>query len=105
MGRVDPAYLFRRLHRLNIEVNNDGLLVIAHDDAGERFVLAGINFLMGNERWHIDEVARSSLGNEFETLSPPHPRPATDYVNYALQFSVMMRPSFGVRVNGNGTHP
>ena len=74
MGRVDPGYLFGPLHRLNIKVNNDGLLVIAHDDAGERFVLAGINLLMGNKRWHIDKVARPSFGNEFEALSPPHPR-------------------------------
>jgi hypothetical protein len=105
MGRVDPVYLFRRLHRLNIEVNNDGLLVIAHDDAGERFVLVGINFLMRNERWHIDEVARPTFGNEFEALSPPHPRAATDHVDYALQFSVVMRTGFGVRVDHDSTRP
>jgi hypothetical protein len=105
MGRVDPVYLVRPLHRLNIKVNNDRLLVIAHDNAGERFVLACINLLMRNKRWHIDEVARPSFDNEFEVLSPPHPRAATDYVDYALQFSVMMRTGFGVRLDRDGTRP
>ncbi len=84
MGRVDPVYFFRPLHRLNIKVNNDGLLVIAHDNAGERFALACINLLMGDKRWYIDEVARLSFGNEFEALSPPHPRAAINYVDYAF---------------------
>jgi hypothetical protein len=105
MGRVDPVYLFRRLHRLNIKVNDDGLLVIAHNDAGERFVLAGINLLMGNERWHVDEVAWPGFGNEFEALPPSHPRVATDYVDHALQFSVVMRTGFGVGVDRDGTRP
>ena len=105
MESVDPVYLLQRLRRLNVEVDNYRLLIITHDDAGEWFVLTRIDLLMGHERWHIDEVTRASFGNEFETLSPPHPRPATDYVNYALQFSVMMGPCFGVRVDGNGTHP
>lgn len=84
MGRVDPMYLFWRLYRSNIEINYDGLLVIAHDNAGERFILACIDFLMGNKWWHIDEVARPSFSNEVEALSPPHPRAATYYVDHAL---------------------
>ena len=84
MDGVDPMYLLRRLRRMYGEVNNYGLLVIAHDDAGEWFVPARINLLMGNERWHVDEVACPSFGNEFEALSPSHPRPATDYVDHAL---------------------
>ena len=71
---VYPVHLLRRLGRRNIEINNDRLLVIAHDDTGKWFVLARINLLMGNERWHVDEVARPSFGNEFKVLSPPHPR-------------------------------
>src|SRR5215207_9324693 len=105
MDSVDPGCLLRRLHRLYIEVNNDGLLIITHDDAGQRFVPARINLLMGNERRHIDEVARPTFGDEFEALSPPHPRAATDYVDHALQFSVVMGTGFSVRVDRDGTCP
>ena len=98
MDMVHPVYLLRRLRRWNVEFNNDGLLVIAYD-AAKRFVPARINLLMGNQRWHVDEVARPSFGNEFEALSPPHPRPATDHVDHALQFPVVVGTSFGVRVN------
>jgi hypothetical protein len=86
---VYPVHLLRRLGRRNIEINNDRLLVIAHGDTGKWFVVARINLLMGNERWHVDEVARPSFGNEFETLSPPHPRAATDHVDHALQFPMV----------------
>ena len=90
MDMVYPVHLLRRLGRRNIEIDNDRLLVIAHGDTGKWFILACINLLMGNERWHVDEVARPSFGNEFETLSPPHPRAATDHVDHALQFSMVM---------------
>src|SRR5918994_1659953 len=84
MDMVYPVHLLRRLGSRNIEINNYRLLVIAHDDTGKWFVLARINLLMGNERWHVDEVARPSFGNEFKALSPPHPRPATYHVDHAL---------------------
>src|ERR671933_1152784 len=32
MGRIDPVYLFWRLHRLDIEVDDDGLLATAHNN-------------------------------------------------------------------------
>jgi len=105
MDRVNPGCLLRRLHRLYIEVNNDGLLTITHDNAGQRFVPARINLLMGNERRHIDKVARSSFGNELEAFSPPHPGAAADYIDHALQFSVVMGTGFGVRVYRDGTRP
>src|SRR5215207_2697514 len=40
MNVVYPMHLLRRLGRRNIEVHDDWLLVIAHDDAGKRFDLA-----------------------------------------------------------------
>jgi hypothetical protein len=47
MDMVYPVNLLRRLGRRNIEIDNDRLLIIAHDDAGERFVLARIDLLRG----------------------------------------------------------
>ena len=48
MDVVYPVHLLRRLGRRDIEIDNDRLLVIAHDDTAEGFVLARINLLMGN---------------------------------------------------------
>src|SRR5215212_3282517 len=97
MDRVNPADLLWRLDGRNVEVDDNRLLIITHDDAGQRFVPAGINLLMGNERRHIDEVARPSFSNEFQAFSPSHPRTATYHINHALQFSVVMGTGFGVR--------
>jgi hypothetical protein len=38
-----PVDLFRRLGGWNVEVNSDRLLVVTHDDAGKRLVLARID--------------------------------------------------------------
>ena len=84
MDVIHPVDLLRRLGRWNVEVDDDRLLVVAHDDAGKGVVLTSIDLLMGDERRHVDEVPRPSFGNEFEALSPSHPRPATDYVDNAL---------------------
>jgi hypothetical protein len=105
MDMVYPVDLLRRLGRRNIEIDNDGLLIIADDDTGKRFVLARINLLVGNERWHVDEVTRPSFGNEFKARSPPHPRPAIYHVDHALQFPMVMGTGFSVGVDRDGTRP
>lgn len=48
MDMVYPLDLLRQLGSRNIEIDDDRLLVIAHDDTGERFVLARINLLGGS---------------------------------------------------------
>ncbi len=105
MDLVYPVNLLQRLGRRDIEINHDRLLVIAHDDTAKWFVLARIDLLMGNERWHVDEVARPSFGNELEALPPPHPRPTTYHVDHALQFPMVMGTCFSVRVDLDGTRP
>jgi hypothetical protein len=60
---------------------------------------------MGNERWHVDKVARPSFGNEIKALSPPHPSPATYHEDHALQFPMMVGTGFSVRVDIDGTRP
>jgi hypothetical protein len=105
MDMVYPVDLLRRLGRRNIQIYNDRLLVIAHDDTGKWFVVARIDLLVGNERWHVDEVARPSFGNEFEALSPPHPRPAIYHVDHALQLPMVMGTGLSVRMDRDGTRP
>src|SRR5215213_3897689 len=70
MDMVYPVNLLRQLGRRDIEIDNDWLLVIAHHDTGERFVLARINLLMGNERWDVDEIPGPSFRDELKAL--PH---------------------------------
>jgi hypothetical protein len=48
MDIVYPMDLFRRLGGWNLEVDDDRFLVVTHHDAGNRFVLARIDLLMGN---------------------------------------------------------
>jgi hypothetical protein len=105
MDIVYPVDLLRRLGGWNVKVDDNSLLVAAHHDAGKRFVLARINLLMGYERGHVNEIALPSFGNEFEVLSPPHPRSATDHVDHALQFPVVMGAGFGARMDRGGTCP
>ena len=50
MDMVYPVDLLRRLGRWDVEVDNNSLLVAPYHHAGKRFVLAGINLLMGNKR-------------------------------------------------------
>jgi hypothetical protein len=99
------GFLVGTVDNEQLRVTYDRFLVASDHDASQRGSGFGINLLMGNERWHVDEVARPSFGNEFEALSPSHPRAATGYVDYALQFSVVMRTGFGVRVDCDGTRP
>ena len=105
MDNVDPVDLLRRLGGRNVEVDDNRLLVVPHDDAGKRFVLARINLLVGNERWYGDEVARSGFGDEFGAVSPPHPRVTTDQVDHALKFSMVVGTGLGIRVDRGGTRP
>src|SRR5215210_5655264 len=105
MDVVYPMHLFRRLSRRNIQVNDYRFLVIANHYTGEWFVLARIDLLMGNERWHVDKVAGSSFSNEIKALSPPHPSPTTYHEDHALQSSMVVGTGLGVRVDSDGTSP
>src|SRR5215216_4566686 len=105
MDMVHPGDLLRRLGRWDVEVYDDRLLVVTYHDAGKRFVPARVDLLMGNERWHVDEVPRSSFGYEFQALSPPHPRSAADHVDDALQLPVVVGTGFGIRVDRGGACP
>src|SRR5207302_1527760 len=74
MDRVDPRHVLGLLDRLDVEVDDDRLVVAAHQHAFERLVRARIDLLMRHEGWHIDEIAGPGLGHEFEVLAPAHAR-------------------------------
>jgi hypothetical protein len=66
---VNPAHLFRRLDRLNGQIDHDGLLTAAHDHAAQLLLWACVDLLMRHERWHIDKVARSCFRGEYDLSS------------------------------------
>src|SRR5262249_53669651 len=96
IGSIHNTWL---LDRLDVKVDHDRLVVAAHHPAFERLARTGVNFLMRHKGRHINEIAGSSLGGEFEPLAPAHARLAAHYVDDAFQLTVMMRAGLRVRTN------
>ena len=46
VDRIDPEDRFGLLHRLDVQVHHDGLVVAAHQDAFQRLVGAGVDLLV-----------------------------------------------------------
>src|SRR5262249_5590156 len=61
--------------------------------------------LVGYERRHIDEIARTGFGGEFQPLAPTHARLAAHHVDDALELAVVMCPGLGVGANVDGACP
>src|SRR5262249_42159729 len=89
----------RLLHRLDVEVDHDGLVIATHHYAFERLARAGVDLLVRYERRHIDEIARTGFGGELQPLAPTHARLAAHHVDDALQLAVVMCPGLGVGPN------
>ena len=60
---------------------------------------------MGYERRHIDEIARTGFGGEFQPLAPAHARLPAHHVDDALQLTVVMRPGLCIGANVHGACP
>src|SRR5262245_45873330 len=105
VDRIDPRHLLGLLHRLDVEVDDDRLVVAAHQHAFERLVRAGVDLLVRHERRHVDEVAGPGLGHELEVLAPAHARSSAHHVDDAFQFAVVMRPGLGVGLGAYGSGP
>src|SRR5215467_9286537 len=78
VDRVFPQHLLGRLDRRDVEIDDHRLLAGTHQNAFQHFVPAGIDFLVWDVGWHIDEIARARLGGELQLFAPSHPRPALD---------------------------
>src|ERR1700740_3041160 len=66
MNRVDPVNLLGRFRGLDVEVDDDRVLAASNQNAGQRLAAAGVDLLVGDERGHIDEIARAGLGAELK---------------------------------------
>ena len=71
-------------------------LVAADEDADERFVRVSVDFLVGHEGWHVDEVASSGFGDEFQIISPTHAGAPAEDIDDAFEFAVVVGAGFGI---------
>jgi len=69
VDRINPADLFWPLDRLDVEIDDNRLVVAAHQDAFERLLGRSVNLLVWHIRRHEDEVARTGFGDVFEMVA------------------------------------
>src|SRR5579862_1956621 len=105
VDRIDPQHGFRLLHRLDVEIDGDGLAVAAHQHAFQHLIRAGIDLLMRHVRRDEDEIARIGLGGELQMLAPAHARLAAHHIDDALEMAVMMRAGFGIGLDRHRAGP
>ena len=105
MHIVDPTHFFGRLDRRNLEVHHDGFLAASHKDTFERLISVGVDLLVRNLGRDIDEVAGAGFSDKLETVAPTHASAAFDNVDDTLELAVMMRPGFGVGMDGYRARP
>ena len=105
VDRVHPVDGLGLLHRLDVQVDHDGFVVAAHQNAFQRFVGAGIDLLVRHVRRHEDEVTGFGLGDVFQPLAPAHPGLAAHHINHAFQRAMVMRAGFRVGVDVDRASP
>ncbi|GAA3314782.1 hypothetical protein GCM10017710_22240 [Arthrobacter ramosus] len=105
MNGIDPGDYFRGFRGLDIQVNDYWILTAADKYATEKLGLARVDLLVGHERRNKNEIALTGLCDKLQAVSPSHTCPAADNVYNAFQFSVMVRPGFGIGINGDRARP
>src|SRR6202020_3589279 len=106
MQVVDPLDRFRiGFDARQVEIDYDRLLAAAHQHAGQRRLVTGVDLLVRDEGRHVDEIARAGFGHEFETVAPAHAGAPADHIDDALYGPMVMRPSLRLRVNDDGPGP
>ncbi len=93
------------LRSLPIQIDNNWVLSVPHNDSFANLILACIDFLVGNLRWNVNKVARARFLTKFQLIAPTHSNSALDHVENGLQFSMVMRPGLGIRLHQHRTGP
>jgi len=96
---------FGGLGGFDIEIDDDGFLVAADEDADEGLVRVGVNFLVGHEGWDVDEVADIGFGDVFEFFAPAHAGASTEHIDDAFEFAVVVGAGFGIGLDIDGARP
>ena len=102
---VHPSYFFGLFDGWDVEVDDDRFLSAAYENAFERLVGAGVDLLMRNERWNVNEITGPGFGGEFQMVAPTHACFAFHDVDYAFKVAVMMRSSFGIWMDVDSARP
>jgi hypothetical protein len=63
MDRIDPIDRLWWFNRGNVQIHHDGLLPTAYQHTDEFLILAGVDFLMWDEWWHVDKIPWPGLGD------------------------------------------
>ena len=106
MCRIDPLDSFRHLNRLNIrQIDRNRLIFTPHKNTLQSLILISIDLLVRHLRRHKDEIAWPSFSSELQLLAPSHSSFALDDVDHRFQVAVMVRASFGVRMNVHRAGP
>src|SRR5262249_9757990 len=85
--------------------HDEPLLPTARQHAMQLRVVAGVDFLMRHVRRHVNEVALTGFGNEFEAIAPAQPRDSPDHVDDTFQITMMVSAGFGLGIDGDSTGP
>jgi len=104
---VQPVipHRLRRFNGLDVEVDDHRILPTPQQDAFQRLIRSGVNFLVRYIGWHVDKIAWTRLGNIFEPIAPAHASAAFDDVNDTFDFAMMMGTGLGVGFYRDGSRP
>src|SRR5438477_557158 len=105
MNGIHPVHRLRRLDDGDVQIDDDRLLIAPHEYALKRLVDGGIDLLMRHIRRDVNEVARPSLGDVLEAITPPHSRPPFHHIDHTLERAMMVRAGLRVRLNRHRARP
>ena len=91
------------LRALNVEIDDDWFLSASHNYGFYGFVDTSVHLLVRYEGRHVDEITRTSLGYELQTIAPPKSGPALDDVQHGFEFAMVMGTGLDVWLDHHGS--
>ena len=95
----------RRFRALHFKIDHNRILPAADHHSFARFIGFRVNFLMRNEGWNVDEIARSRFAGEFEGVAPAHTSAPLNNVENGFELAMVMRAGFSVGLNHHRARP
>ena len=97
--------LIYRLRTLDVEIHDHRILPTSDYHCFTWDIWTCVNFLMRDKGWNVNEISRACLTTEFQAIAPAHAGTTSHDVDHGLQFAMMVRSGFCVRLNNYGTSP
>src|ERR1700722_128170 len=106
MQVVDPLDRFRiGFNAGQVEIDHDWLLAAAHQYAGQRRLVAGVDLLVRDKGRHVDEIAPTGFGHKLEPVAPAHAGAPTDNVVDTRHGPMVIRRVLYLEVDDDGSSP